>query len=111
MEPEPGFFESYLSNVLKGFVDHPEDIEISRTLDNYGVLLTFRVHKNDMGKVLGKEGIFITKTLRPLFHAVGLKHGAKLSLKVNEPVGGKREGEAGQKIEKTLDQVVDEMGI
>ncbi len=110
MEPEPGYFESYLETVLKGLVDHPESIEISRTLDNFGVLLTFRVHKSDMGKVLGKGGTFITNVLRPLFHAVGLRHGAKLSLKVNEPIGGKRDGET-QKTEKTLDQVVDELGI
>ena len=111
MEPEPGFFESYLATVLKGFVDHPEVISIERTTDNLGVLLTLRVHKDDMGKVLGKKGVMIDKTLRPLLHAVGLKHSARVSVKVHEPEGGKRDGMTGPRPEKTLDQVVDELGI
>ena len=111
MEPEEGFFESYLLSVLKAFVDHPEDIEITRSTDNLGVLLTLRVHKDDMGKVVGKKGAMATQTLRPLLHAVGLKHNARVSLKINEPVGGKRSLEGAPREDKSVDQVVDELGL
>lgn len=111
MEPEPGFFESYLLNVLKAFVDHPEDIVIERSTDNLGVLLTLRVHKDDMGKVVGKKGAMATQTLRPLLHAVGLKHNARLSLKINEPVGGKREAMDAPREEKSVDQIIDGLEV
>jgi hypothetical protein len=60
-----------------------------------------------MGKIIGKDGN-TAKSLRTLLRVVGMKHNARVNLKINEPVGGKRDG-AGE--QKTVDQVVDEMGM
>jgi uncharacterized protein len=97
--------EAFLEYVIKSLVDHPEDVVIVRTVDNLGVLLTLTVHKDDMGKVIGRGGKLATQAIRPLLSAVGMKHNARVSLKINEPVGGKREQEF-----KSLEQVVDELG-
>lgn len=83
-------YHAFLDFVIKAMVDHPEDVSIVETLDNHGVLLTLTVHRDDMGKVLGKEGRMVTEAIRPLVRAVGYKHGATVSVKVDEPVGGKR---------------------
>jgi uncharacterized protein len=85
MEPE-----EFLLTVLKEIVDHPEDVVITRTMDAMGVLLSVRVHPDDMGKVIGKGGRFVNETIRPLLSASGFKHNAKVSVKVDEPIGGKR---------------------
>ena len=100
MEPEHAF----LDYIIKSIVDHPEAVVIERTADNLGVLLTLTVHPEDMGRVIGKDGKLATLALRPLLRVFGMKHNARVSLKINEPVGGKREQEI-----KTVDQVVEEL--
>ena len=105
MEPQP--YQVFLDYVIKALVDHPDDVVITHKMDTMGVLLTLTVHPDDMGKIIGREGKIATQAIRPLLRAVGLKHNAIVSLKINEPVGGKRQSD---REEKTLDQVVDELG-
>ncbi len=82
-------YYEFLDYVVKALVDHPEDVVITQTHDNFGVLLTLTVHPDDMGKVIGKNGRIATESIRPLLKAVGFKHSANVSLKINEPMGGK----------------------
>jgi hypothetical protein len=96
--------QEFLNFVVKALVDHPEDVLITRTVDELGVLLTLTVHPDDMGKVIGRGGNIATQAIRPLLRAVGLKHNARVNLKINEPAGGKRE-----QTEKSLDQVLSEI--
>jgi predicted RNA-binding protein YlqC (UPF0109 family) len=98
--------QQFLDQVIKALVDHPSDIQITRTVDEMGVLLTLTVHPDDMGKIIGRDGN-IAKALRTLLRVVGMKHNARVNLKINEPVGGKRE--AGTREERSLDEVVGEL--
>ncbi len=97
---------AFLEYVVKALVDKPDEVVITRSVDEMGVLLTLSVSPDDMGKVIGKEGN-IAKALRTLLRVVGMKHNARVNLKINEPVGGKRFGEQET---KSVDQVVDELG-
>jgi predicted RNA-binding protein YlqC (UPF0109 family) len=97
---------AFLDFVVKALVDKPEAVEITRTVDEMGVLLLLTVHADDMGKIIGKDGN-TAKSLRTLLRVVGMKHNARVNLKINEPAGGKRSFEAEP---KTLDQVVEELG-
>ncbi len=81
---------AFLDYVIKALVDHPEDVVIKRTVDEMGVLLTLTVNPDDMGKIIGRDGN-IAKALRTLLRVVGMKHNARVNLKINEPQGGKRE--------------------
>ena len=92
--------------VVKALVDHPESVVTTRTVDEMGVLLTLTVHPDDMGKMIGKDGN-TAKSLRTLLRVVGMKHNARVNLKINEPIGGKRDMTPRE--EKTVDQVVDEL--
>lgn len=93
--------QAFLEYVVKALVDAPDAVVINRTVDEMGVLLTLTVDAGDMGKIIGKDGN-IAKAIRTLLRVVGMKHNARVNLKVNEPVGGKREM-------KSVDQVVDEL--
>ena len=93
---------AFLDYVVKALVDHPDQVVITRGVDEMGVLLTLTVNADDMGKIIGRDGN-IAKALRTLLRVVGMKHNARVNLKINEPVGGKRSEEG-----KTLDQVVGE---
>lgn len=100
MEP----YHAFLEYIVKALVDHPEEVKIVETKDNLGVLLTLTVHPDDMGKVIGRGGKIATQAIRPLLTAVGLKHNARVSLKINEPAGGKREQEQ-RSVEDVLDRL------
>lgn len=100
---------AFLEFVVKALVDNPDAVVITRTVDEMGVLLMLTVHADDMGKIIGKDGN-TAKSLRTLLRVVGMKHNARVNLKINEPVGGKRAGDNEPREEKTVDQVVDELG-
>lgn len=95
---------AFLDYVVKALVDKPEAVETARTVDEMGVLLTLTVDVGDMGKIIGKDGN-TAKSLRTLLRVVGMKHNARVNLKINEPAGGKRTFENTEP--KTIDEVVD----
>lgn len=94
--------QQFLEFVVKSLVDNPDAVASTRVIDQMGVLLTLTVHPDDMGKVIGKSGK-TAEALRILLRVVGMKHNARVNLKINEPVGGKKEREY-----KTVDQAVDD---
>ncbi len=95
--------QQFLEFVVKGLVDNPADIKIQRTVDEMGVLLTLTVHKDDMGKVVGRQGA-TAKAIRTLLRVVGMKHNARVNLKINEPEGGMRSQEPQR--ERSVDEVL-----
>ncbi|KND47540.1 MAG: hypothetical protein AB199_03860 [Parcubacteria bacterium C7867-004] len=95
---------AFLDYTVKALVDNTDAVQITRSVDEMGVLLTLTVAPEDMGKIIGKDGN-IAKAVRTLLRVVGMKHNARVNLKINEPTGGKRF----QEESKSLDQVVDEL--
>lgn len=79
--------QEFLEFVIKGLVEHPDDVKIGRTVDEMGVLLTLDLNPEDMGKVIGRSGN-TAKAIRTLLRVVGMKHNARVNLKINEPAGG-----------------------
>jgi predicted RNA-binding protein YlqC (UPF0109 family) len=79
----------FLDFVVKSLVDHPEEVKITRTIDEMGVLLTLTVNKDDMGKVIGRSGA-TAKAIRTILRVVGMKNDARVNLKIDEPEGGAR---------------------
>lgn len=95
--------QEFLEYVVKALVDSPDGVKVTRSVDEMGVLLTLAVSPEDMGKIIGRDGN-IAKALRTLLRVVGMKHNARVNLKINEPVGGRREGG-----DKSLDQVLGDL--
>ncbi|MAZ40722.1 RNA-binding protein [bacterium] len=85
--------QEFLEFVIKSLVDHPEDVKIDRTVDEMGVLLILDLNPEDMGKVIGKKGN-TAKAIRTLLRVVGMKHQARVTLKINEPEGGAKSAAA-----------------
>ncbi len=82
--------QEFLEFVIKGLVEHPADVKVNRVVDEMGVLLTLDLNAEDMGKVIGRSGN-TAKAIRTLLRVVGMKHNARVNLKINEPAGGKRD--------------------
>jgi hypothetical protein len=79
--------KEFLEMLIKALVENPQDVVIDRTVDEMGVLLTLSVNQADMGKIIGRAGN-TAKAIRTLLRVVGMKHNARVNLKINEPEGG-----------------------
>lgn len=78
----------YLKQILEPLLSHPDSVEYTQINDEMGVLITIKVHKEDMGRVLGRQGMTI-KAMRTLMHVWGAQNNAHISLKLDEPDGGR----------------------
>jgi len=103
--PEKYADQEFLEAVVRALADHPENIKINRTVDDMGVLLTLDVHPEDMGKIIGRMGN-TAKAVRTLLRIVGMKHNARVNLKINEPEGAMRQEHSSpsQPATKSLDE-------
>src|SRR3990167_11109513 len=79
--------QQFLEYLIKSIVDHPDDVQIDRRVDEMGVLLSLKVHPMDMGQVVGKRGV-TAQAIRSLLRIVGIKNNARVNLKIIEPEGG-----------------------
>lgn len=80
--------KQFLEYVVQSIVDHPDDVEVERKVDEMGVLLSLKVNPEDMGEVIGRNGN-TAKSLRTLLRIVGLRSDARVNLKILEPEGGR----------------------
>ena len=80
--------QELLEYIVKALVDHPEDVKVDRKVDEMGVLLTLKVHPEDMGQIIGRAGS-TARSIRNLVRISGLKNHARVNLKIEEPEGGR----------------------
>ncbi|MEI6843130.1 MAG: KH domain-containing protein [bacterium] len=103
--------EQFLDFVIKALVENPQDVKITRTVDEMGVLMTLDVNQNDMGKIIGREGN-TAKAIRTLLRVVGMKNNARVNLKINEPAGGMKERmPAASSASKTVDEAMADLKL
>ena len=81
-----GSDRDFVEYIVKQIVLHPNDVEVTRVVDEMGVLITLKVNKEDMGKIIGKAGQ-TAKSLRILLRVIGSKNNARVNLKIVEPDG------------------------
>ena len=58
-----------LEHLVKGIVDHPEEVQVVVKNTQRGELLEVRVHPEDLGRVIGRSGR-TAKALRTLITAL-----------------------------------------
>jgi len=76
--------KDFIEFVVKSIVDSPEEVEIERVVDDLGILITLKVAKDDMGKIIGKNGQ-TAKAIRILLRLIGSKNEERVNLKILEP--------------------------
>jgi|SRR3989344_3362287 len=103
--------QEFLEYLVKSIVDHPDDVTIERTVDEKGVFLKLKVHAEDMGQVVGRDGK-TAEAIRSLLRIVGIKNNARVSLKIEEPEGGTRPSRPAREEKKVVDgPVAEELGL
>jgi predicted RNA-binding protein YlqC (UPF0109 family) len=100
--------QQFVEYIVKALVNHPEDVQVRRSVDDLGVLLELTVNPEDMGKVIGKAGA-TAKSIRTLLRVVGSREDARVNLKIVEPEGSEPRQTAAASDEQTSeDEVVAE---
>lgn len=98
--------QEFLEFIIQALVEHPEDVKVTRTVDEMGVLLNLKVNPEDMGRIIGREGS-TARSIRALTRLVGLRHNARVNLKIEEPEGSQRAVRT--ESSRSVDQVVDDL--
>lgn len=76
--------QNLLETILRAIVNHPEQVEVTRHVDEMGVLLSAKLGEGDAGIVIGKEGRAI-KAIRSVMNLVGRRSKARVSVRLNVP--------------------------
>ena len=75
--------ENLVQYLAEQLVDHPEDVKTNRVeAGNGDVTIEHRVHAEDMGKVIGKQGR-IAKSIRTLVKAAAAKENKQIHYSVD----------------------------
>jgi uncharacterized protein len=64
--------EEALEHLVRGIVDHPDDVRVDMVSNRRGSRLEIRVHPDDLGRVIGRGGR-TAKALRQVITGVGGK--------------------------------------
>lgn len=78
--------QEFVEYVVKSIVSQPDTVQVSRNIDEKGVLLELTVDPTDMGVIIGKEGKTVN-SIRTLLRVLGAKNDARVNLKIVEPEG------------------------
>lgn len=70
-----------LSAIVRAMVDDPSEVSVSRSTEEHSILITIRVAKSDIGKVIGKQGR-TARSLRVILGAIAQTQGEKYSLDI-----------------------------
>jgi uncharacterized protein len=62
--------EDALEHLVRGIVDHPDDVTVDLRERRQGRVLEVRVHPDDLGKVIGRGGR-TARALRTVMTAIG----------------------------------------
>ena len=85
-DPTQGPDRDFVEFIVKQLVGNPDEVVVTRAVDEMGVLITLKVAKDDMGRIIGKNGQ-TAKSIRVLLRVVGSKNNSRVNLKIVEPDG------------------------
>jgi uncharacterized protein len=72
-----------IETIVKPLVDFPEDVRVNVQEEDQRVTYRLSVNKNDMGKVIGKQGR-VAKAIRTVVYAAGSSEQKKIFLEIIE---------------------------
>ena len=75
--------QAFLEFVVKGLVDHPDQATVTPVAKDALTIYELRLHPDDVGKVIGRQGITIN-AIRSLLLAGSAKKGLRCSLEIVE---------------------------
>lgn len=72
-----------VEEIARALVDHPEGVQVRAVEGSQVTVLELRVHPEDLGKVIGRQGR-TAKAIRTLLGAAGMKLHKRFTLEILE---------------------------
>jgi uncharacterized protein len=72
-----------IETIVKPLVDFPDDVRVDVREDDHRVTYQLSVNKNDMGKVIGKQGR-VAKSIRTVVYAAGSSQQKRVFMEITE---------------------------
>ena len=69
--------------IARALVDHPDDVQVRAVDGEQATVLELRVHPEDLGKIIGRQGR-TAKAIRTLLGAAGIKSRKRFALEILE---------------------------
>ena len=70
-----------VETIAKALVDNPDEVSVKEVSGDQTIVLELRVHADDMGKVIGKQGR-IAKAIRAVVKAAASKEKKKVMVEI-----------------------------
>jgi predicted RNA-binding protein YlqC (UPF0109 family) len=83
MNPTATQIDELVTQIIQALVDRPQEVLINTIQGNHTMVLELRVAKDDIGKVIGKQGR-TAQALRTLLGAVSAKIKKRMVLEIIE---------------------------
>ncbi|MDD2851751.1 MAG: KH domain-containing protein [Desulfuromonadaceae bacterium] len=75
--------KTLVESIAKALVDDPTQVHATETTEDDTLVISLTVAKEDMGRIIGKEGR-TAKAVRTILNAVSTKDNKKATLKIVE---------------------------
>lgn len=69
---DPGNLRDLVEFMAKSLVDHPEQVEVNEVVGEQTTVVELKVAKDDLGKVIGKQGR-TARSMRTILNAASTK--------------------------------------
>lgn len=79
--------QAFLEYVVKGLVEHPDDVSVTPVQREGMTIFELRLHPQDVGKVIGRQGMTIN-AIRSLLLAGSARKGIRCTLEIVEDKAG-----------------------
>jgi hypothetical protein len=81
MSPDEERLIELVGFLVQGIVAHPEEVEVEEFFDEVGTVYGVRVHPEDIGRVIGREGR-VASALRHVVKASATKIGTHVTVEI-----------------------------
>lgn len=75
--------KTLIETIVSALVDHPDAVVVTVKEEADRIIYVLSVHKEDMGKVIGKQGR-VAKAIRTVVYAAGSSQQKKIYLEISE---------------------------
>ncbi len=75
----PDVLADALEHLVRGIVDHPDDVQVRSSTLRRGELLEVRVHPEDLGRVIGRAGR-TARALRTVINALSREGSVRIDV-------------------------------
>ena len=76
--------KDYLYIIISGIISDKEALEVEVVQDSMGVKFTVKVAREDMGKIIGKQGA-VAQAIRTILRSAGFSSDIRASMVIYDP--------------------------